>query len=219
MRVFGWISFFLGLAIVFFGFLMDTTVSTGSGRVHNIGLLRAQDNAIMLGGIVLIGGLLMALLGRKSTETTSNNASNELLTAHSKTDGPFVLWDRPDREINDGDYQLYLVNKYKVEKNSTLDKYVVGRAIFDSLSTALNHCDAIDSADSKNKELQEIQKKEAEQSRRIASSVVHEQGEMNAPGWIYTVYQDGSVKILDSQSNEFRYASMSAAKREFTWWI
>ena len=46
---------------------MDTSVPTETGgRVHNIGLLRIQENALLLGiGLFIAGAIFIALGGRK----------------------------------------------------------------------------------------------------------------------------------------------------------
>ena len=51
----------LGLVILFVGMASDTTVATGTsfGRVHNIGLMRQQENTMMLGGLLFVAGLVV----------------------------------------------------------------------------------------------------------------------------------------------------------------
>ena len=49
MRVFGGLLWLIALLCFMGAFGMDTSVSTGAGgRVHNIGLMRTQENAILL---------------------------------------------------------------------------------------------------------------------------------------------------------------------------
>lgn len=55
------------------GFSLDTTVSTGTGRVHNIGLMSQQQNLIIFGGSLLVAGVLaLALSGRSRSSSTSS---------------------------------------------------------------------------------------------------------------------------------------------------
>lgn len=61
----------LGIFLVVTGLLwllaalaMDTTVSTVSGRVHNIGLLAERSNHLFLGSLCTLVGALFAVFGR-----------------------------------------------------------------------------------------------------------------------------------------------------------
>ncbi|MBW4539738.1 MAG: hypothetical protein KME43_11430 [Myxacorys chilensis ATA2-1-KO14] len=53
----------IGVVVAFHGFQMDTTVSSGFGSVHNIGLIQEQNKQIQLGGAIFIGGILIHYLG------------------------------------------------------------------------------------------------------------------------------------------------------------
>ena len=56
----------VGALILLSALAMDTSVATPSGtRVHNIGLLRQQQNFMMLGGLAVIGGIVMFVAGRR----------------------------------------------------------------------------------------------------------------------------------------------------------
>lgn len=62
----------LGLAVLVLGVLaivgalsMDVSVSTGAGRVNNIGLIAQQQNYITIGGLMLLVGAVMAIAGRR----------------------------------------------------------------------------------------------------------------------------------------------------------
>lgn len=47
-----------GAILMLNGLFMDTTISTGFGRMHNLGLMQRSWNLLMIGGILLIGGLI-----------------------------------------------------------------------------------------------------------------------------------------------------------------
>lgn len=47
-----------------------------------------------------------------------------------------------ERELSSSKYQLFLVQKYGIEKNATLEKYISGNEVFNSLDDAINHADA-----------------------------------------------------------------------------
>lgn len=44
---------------------MDVTVSSGTGRVNNIGLIAEQQNYITIGGLMLLVGAVMVIAGRR----------------------------------------------------------------------------------------------------------------------------------------------------------
>lgn len=48
-----------GILLVVIAFSLDTTVGTGSGRVHNIGLQAQQTMLLILGCALFIGGLVL----------------------------------------------------------------------------------------------------------------------------------------------------------------
>lgn len=63
MRPLGIILLALGALGLIFAMSMDTSVSTGMGRVNNLGLMNDQQNYIIISAILLIAGLLTSLAG------------------------------------------------------------------------------------------------------------------------------------------------------------
>lgn len=49
----------LGVAGIVGALFMDTTVSSGIGRIHNIGLMNDQQNYLIVSGIVAIIGIIL----------------------------------------------------------------------------------------------------------------------------------------------------------------
>ncbi|MBL0422385.1 hypothetical protein JI739_18700 [Ramlibacter sp. AW1] len=49
----------LGALLALFAMNMDTTVSTGFGRVHNVGLVSQQQTLLILGCALFVGGLIV----------------------------------------------------------------------------------------------------------------------------------------------------------------
>ena len=47
------------VVLIYMAMTMDTTVSTGYGYVHNIGLQGGQTNMLILGGIGFIAGIIL----------------------------------------------------------------------------------------------------------------------------------------------------------------
>ena len=48
-----------GLVMLVLGLLKKTTVETGWGTVHNIGLMQQQDNLLFIGALSLVAGLIL----------------------------------------------------------------------------------------------------------------------------------------------------------------
>lgn len=67
MRVFGWIVAAVGALALLYGLAMDTSVATvGGQRVNNLGLMRDAQNALIVGAVLLVVGVIMAT--RKKAE-------------------------------------------------------------------------------------------------------------------------------------------------------
>lgn len=69
-----------GIAIVFVAMGMDTTVGHEGARVHNLSLAARQQNMLLVGGFVFIGGILLFVLAKlKQTpeEETKVKAESE----------------------------------------------------------------------------------------------------------------------------------------------
>jgi len=56
----------LGMILVFHGCSMDTTVRTGYGSVHNVGLIKEQNQRVYLGGVLFLAGVILCGLGNRS---------------------------------------------------------------------------------------------------------------------------------------------------------
>lgn len=68
---------------------------------------------------------------------------NESLDVDTKRQGSLGLYEG-DRRLDDASYQLYLVKKFDIEKNNTLEAYVVGNKKFGSLDDALRYAHSED---------------------------------------------------------------------------
>ncbi|OGA02212.1 MAG: hypothetical protein A3H35_14575 [Betaproteobacteria bacterium RIFCSPLOWO2_02_FULL_62_17] len=79
MRMFG-VMLLVVSALFFMGaFGMETSVPTETGkRVHNIGLIHAQETAITIGvGLLITGAIFFGLGGKKSPETSKPKSTTE----------------------------------------------------------------------------------------------------------------------------------------------
>lgn len=65
MRGLGITVLVLGLFAIIGALAMDVSVSSGTGRVNNIGLIADQQNYITIGGLMLLLGAVLAIAGRR----------------------------------------------------------------------------------------------------------------------------------------------------------
>lgn len=71
MRFGGAICFVLGILLIGYALTMDVSVSTGFGRVNNLGLMAERQNSLILGGFLFLAGVLMHLFAKKPTIKTN----------------------------------------------------------------------------------------------------------------------------------------------------
>lgn len=72
MKIFGVFILIIGIVVVFLSLSMDTSVATTYGqRVNNLGLMKDQQNYLILGSVCFLGGLLALIFG-KSQSTPRN---------------------------------------------------------------------------------------------------------------------------------------------------
>jgi hypothetical protein len=74
----------VGLLALALGLIMDTSVATGFGdtRVHNIGLLRQQQNLILVGIAVSILGVILLVFGRRSSASEGGRSLDASIDSH-----------------------------------------------------------------------------------------------------------------------------------------
>lgn len=68
------ILIFFGIALIVIAFVMDTSVSSGYGRVHNIGLVSQQQNLLLIGGVSFLAGIILIATNQKSGSTENESA-------------------------------------------------------------------------------------------------------------------------------------------------
>ena len=112
-------------------------------RVHNIGLMQDRQNLQILGGIILLAGVLLigfsAMRPRRDEEVQVT--ARPPAAPERRTPEPQQLFDG-QRDIAVPAYQLFLTKRFIIEKNNTLDKFVIGNDVFDDLPIALADADA-----------------------------------------------------------------------------
>lgn len=65
-----------GLILLVFGIFRRTTVDTGWGEIHNIGLMQQQTNLILVGAVIFIGGLI--LKSKKSDDSMISKEDDDV---------------------------------------------------------------------------------------------------------------------------------------------
>lgn len=86
MRGFGVFVLIVGGLILIGAMSMDVSVSTGIGRVNNLGLMSQRQNFTIIGGLVALGGLLMIIFGKGKL---SDDQAAESLIARDNRPCPF----------------------------------------------------------------------------------------------------------------------------------
>lgn len=66
MKGFGIFLAIIGAVAMIAALAMDVSVSSGIGRVNNMGLMADRQNYIIIGGILLLAGLLLLVMGGKA---------------------------------------------------------------------------------------------------------------------------------------------------------
>lgn len=74
MRSLGYFVLVVGLLCIVGALAMDVSVSSGTGRVNNIGLMAERQNFILIGGVLLLVGVIMAVAGKRRIDTFDSSS-------------------------------------------------------------------------------------------------------------------------------------------------
>ncbi len=74
MRGFGIFVLVLGVLAIIGAMAMDVSVSSGIGRVNNIGLMAERQNYTIIGGVLLVVGMIMAIAGGRGGAQVVDNS-------------------------------------------------------------------------------------------------------------------------------------------------
>lgn len=66
-----------GVALIIIAMTMDTSVSTGYGRVQNIGLISQQQNILIIGGLAFLSGIMLFATSQKSQSSEEKIESDK----------------------------------------------------------------------------------------------------------------------------------------------
>lgn len=72
MRNFGYFVLVVGLLCLVGALAMDVSVSSGVGRVNNIGLMAERQNLILIGGLMFLVGVIVAIAGKRQKEAVGS---------------------------------------------------------------------------------------------------------------------------------------------------
>ena len=127
---------------------VDTSVSTPSGRVNNIGLMNEKLIYSLVCIAVAIAGLILWVFSDKREKLSTTLYGDERVFSPPKSDeqcdenrqereDPY----KGERSVSIPNYQLFLTKRFSIEKNTTLEKYVIDEDVFDTLEMALQDAD------------------------------------------------------------------------------
>lgn len=74
MRAFGYFVLVIGVIALIASMNMDVSVSTGMGRVNNLGLMSQRQNFTTVSGLVALAGLLMVIFGGSKSPAAQTQA-------------------------------------------------------------------------------------------------------------------------------------------------
>ena len=74
MKGFGIFALIAGICWVIFALSMDVSVSTGMGRVNNLGLMADRQVHTIVGGMIALAGIMMLIFGGKVSVSTTSAA-------------------------------------------------------------------------------------------------------------------------------------------------
>lgn len=140
----GWGLLIVGASVVFWAFfIFDTSIAVDAyTRVNNLGLLNDQRNYAMLGGFVAAFGIF--LIFRAEPKEKQGHSNNQANISPNKNDKTFA----GNKSIENDAYKIFLVQKYSIEKNVTLDKFIVKDKLFNSIEEALLYASGLDESSS-----------------------------------------------------------------------
>lgn len=214
MKKIGIAALIIGAVITLFALSMDTSVSSGYGRVHNLGLMAAQQNYLILGAaIAIVGGILIGFASRAASQVAARPSG--------QTMGAFDQ----ERDLSSGAYQLYLVRKYQIEKNETLGKYSVqDTRLFETLDEALTIAHQEDEEAARLAAMSAISSNDGERLQQVLldaltsaqeagkpGTTVVAKGKIGAQGGNYTLFGDGTVRVTLGSVIDVKYDSLSEA--------
>lgn len=142
MKTSGSLLLVVGAVWALIAFNSDTTVYVDgpfSKKVQNVGLMDERRNHLLMASLLVVVGVILFSFGNTHRTKSATAATSPALVSDSE-DYKNSRYNGL-RNITSGKYQLFLTKKYAIEKNTTLEKYVVEDNLFQTLEEALAFCD------------------------------------------------------------------------------
>lgn len=185
---------FAGFIIFWAIVIFDVSVPTSSGsRVNNLGLMAERQNFLILGIGLFFVGLIMSFFKKKDSNNKSLNNSHKVDVPHEEN-----LW-TGEKNIESDSFRLYLVKKYSIEKNATLEKFVIENTLFTTLEDALSFA---------------LQKECALENKIQIKQAIKSSGEIGG-SFLFTEYENGTVEINHKSGFKKSFKSMRETKEYF----
>lgn len=214
MKAVGVLALIIGGAIALFALSMDTSVSSGMGRVHNLGLMAAQRNYLILGAAIAIVGIILIGFGVRASPATVQTRSAAITREFDQA-----------RDLSSDAYQLYLVHKYQIEKNDTLGKYSLrDERLFATIEQALSAAHHEDEEAARLAAMSAASANDSEQIQKVLlealasaqragkpTTAVVAKGTIGSQGCTYTLFGDGSVQISLGSMINVKHGSLDEA--------
>jgi len=102
---------------------------------------RSKGNWFALGFLFSILAVLALMAIPKIENDKSASDSSHSAKAIAKQKAQESLFEG-ERNLSSSSYQLFLTNRFDIEKNSTLEKFVIDNTVFDTLADALGEADS-----------------------------------------------------------------------------
>ena len=131
MKKIGILVLIIGLVGLVGTLAMDTTVASGSGRIHNIGRISEQQNLLLVSVAMAIVGVVILVFGYRNRESAQTNdvkgdGANRMFSVfHGKA------------ELSNDAYKIFLTKKYGIERNEALGKIICSNKLFENIDEAL----------------------------------------------------------------------------------
>ena len=74
MRYFAYFVVVIGMLCLVGAMVMDVSVSSGAGRVNNFGLMAERQNLILIGGLLLLVGVILAVAGKRRIDAFDSSS-------------------------------------------------------------------------------------------------------------------------------------------------
>ena len=126
----GWLLIIIGIILGFVGFV---------GIMLYMDSNNPNSPPVIL-FVMVIGGLVLALVGRNTFKSKKVNNHTSIHEDTTQKESKF----NGEKNLDNDTYQLYLVEKYDIKKNETLNKYVFKGQPYKELKEALEKAHELD---------------------------------------------------------------------------